>query len=203
MCNDYEENVAWARYRAAMRTVDLAIAERQSSVDLPPVADIWIGNTGPVARWAGHAVELAPMRFGMMPANPRCGPVFNLRSEGRHFANSNRCLVVASAFYEFTGASYPKTKHRFTLNDAPCMAIAGIWRAGSGNQPDEFAMLTTVPGPDVAPIHNRQIIVLRPEAWRAWLDLAVPEAELLRPLQAGSLSVEIVRRGREEEPRLI
>jgi putative SOS response-associated peptidase YedK len=44
--------------------------------------------------------------------------------------------------YEFTGASYPKTKHRFALNDAPCMAIAGIWRPGTGNQPETFAMLT-------------------------------------------------------------
>lgn len=82
---------------------------------------------------------------------PRHGPLFNLRSEGRHFANSNRCLVIASGFFEFTGASYPKTKQRFTLDDAPCMAIAGIWRAGGGNQPDALAMLTTAPGPDVVP----------------------------------------------------
>jgi putative SOS response-associated peptidase YedK len=32
-------------------------------------------------------------------------------------------------FFEFTGAKYLKTKHRFTLNDTPFMAIAGIWRA--------------------------------------------------------------------------
>jgi putative SOS response-associated peptidase YedK len=203
MCNDYEQNVAWAQYRAAMRAADLAIAERQSGLDLPPARDVWIGNTGPVARQAGDVVELAPMRFGMPPTNPRGGPIFNLRSEGRHFANSHRCLVIASGFYEFTGTSYPKTKHRFTLNDAPCLAIAGIWRPGNGNQPDAFAMLTTAPGPDVVPIHNRQVVVLRPADWRAWLDLSMPEAELLRPLPAGSLNVEVVRRGREEEPALI
>ena len=205
MCNDYEQNVSWAQYHAAMRAADIAIAERQSGLDLPLATDIWIGNTGPIARQDGDVVELAPMRFGMPPASSRGGPIFNLRSEGRHFASSNRCLAhrLRDFYGEFTGVSYPKTKHRFTLNDALCMAIACIWRPGGGNQPDAFAMLTTAPSPDVEPIHNRQVAVLRPETWRAWLDLSAPEAELLRSLPAGSLRVETVRRGREEEPTLI
>jgi putative SOS response-associated peptidase YedK len=94
-----------------------------------------------------------------------------------------------------TGTKYPKTKHRFTLNDAPFMAIAGIWREGQGNQPSAFTMLTTEPGPDIAPFHNRQIVVLRPSNWAAWLYLTTPEAELLRALPAGSLEVETVRKG--------
>jgi len=73
------------------------------------------------------------------------------------------------------------------------MAIAGLWREGDGNKPATFAMLTTEPGPDVAPIHNRQIVVLQPENWVAWLNLTKPEADLLRSLPAGSLSVETVR----------
>jgi putative SOS response-associated peptidase YedK len=203
MCNDYERNVTWAQYRAAMKAAGIAIGERQGDLDLPQVADARIGDMAPIARQSGEMVELAPMRFGIPPTNPRGGSLFNFRSEGRHFANSNRCLVIASAFYEFTGASYPKTKYRFALKSADVMAIAGIWRAGCGNQPDAFAMLTTAPSADVAPIHNRQVVVLPPEKWRAWLDLGLPEPALLRPLPAGSLSVEVVRRGREEAPFLI
>jgi len=56
-------------------------------------------------------------------------------------------------------------------------------------------MLTTEPGLDVAPIHNRQVVLLRPENWMAWLALSKPEAELLRPLPASALSVETVRQG--------
>lgn len=96
---------------------------------------------------------------------------------------------------EFTGTKYPKTKHRFTLNHAPFMAIAGIWREARGNHPMAFAMLTTEPGPDVQPYHDRQVVVLRPQDWRAWLDLSRSEAELLRPLEAGALAVETVRKG--------
>ena len=57
-------------------------------------------------------------------------------------------------------------------------------------------MLTTAPGPDVEPIHNRQIAVLQPQDWKAWVYLTKPEGELLRPLPAGSLRVETVRVGR-------
>jgi putative SOS response-associated peptidase YedK len=58
---------------------------------------------------------------------------------------------------------------------------------------DAFTILTTEPGPDVAPIHNPQMVVLERADWLAWLDLAKPEPELLRPLPAGSLTVEQVR----------
>jgi hypothetical protein len=43
-------------------------------------------------------------------------------------------------------------------------------------------MLTTVPGPDVAAIHDRPIVVLRPQDRGRWLNLTRPECELLKPL---------------------
>ena len=89
------------------------------------------------------------------------GPVFNLRSEGRHFDKSNRC--PASAFFEFTGKKYPKAKHRFTLNGVPFLAIAGIWREIKPGTPPAFTMLTTSPGADAEPYHSRQVVVLPPE----------------------------------------
>jgi putative SOS response-associated peptidase YedK len=121
--------------------------------------------------------------------------VFNFRSEGRHFANSTRCIVPASAFLEFTGKRYPKAKHRFALRGSPITGIAAISRPGQGNQPPSFTMLTTAPGPDVAPYHNRQVVVLRPEDWAAWINLTKTEGELLRPLAGGSLDVTTVREG--------
>jgi putative SOS response-associated peptidase YedK len=58
---------------------------------------------------------------------------------------------------------------------------------------DAFTLLTTEPGPDVAPIHDRQMIILEREDWAAWLDLTKLEATLLRPLPAGALHLEQVR----------
>jgi hypothetical protein len=45
------------------------------------------------------------------------------------------------------------------------MAIAGIWKEGKGDKPPAFAMLTTEPGEDIEPYHNRQIVVLPPQDW--------------------------------------
>jgi putative SOS response-associated peptidase YedK len=140
------------------------------------------------------AIELVPMSFSFPPGQPGGAPVFNIRSEGRRFANSTRCIVPASAFFEFTGKTYPKAKHRFALGGAPVTAIAALSRPGEGNQPPSFAMLTTAPGPDVAPYHNRQVVVLRPEDWAAWIHLTKTEADLLRPLPEGSLDVTTLRK---------
>ena len=53
-------------------------------------------------------------------------------------------------------------------------------------------MLTTEPGADVKPYHNRQIVVLPPGEFGWWLDVSVPAAEVCKPLPAGSLGVEQV-----------
>jgi putative SOS response-associated peptidase YedK len=195
MCNDYEQHVRWGEYQRIMRMLDLAVPGRQNELDLPPADDIRINDTGPVMRAAGHEIELAPMSFSLPPGRPGRAPVFNFRSDGRHFAKSNRCIVPTSAFFEFTGEKYPKAKHRFALKGSPITAIAGIFRPAEGNHPPSFAMLTTAPGPDVAPYHNRQVVVLRPEDWAAWIHLTKTETELLRPLPEGSLEVTTVREG--------
>lgn len=195
MCNDYEQRVRWAEYCKIMHALALAIPSQQGELDLSQADDIRINDTGPVMRAAKDEIELVPMSFSLPPRRPGGAPVFNFRSDGRHFANSNRCIVPASAFLEFTGKRYPKAKHRFALKGSPITAIAGIFRPAEGNHPPSFAMLTTAPGPDVAPYHNRQVVVLRPEDWAAWIHLTRTEAELLRPLPEGALEVTTVREG--------
>ena len=195
MCNAYEQHVRWVEYCQMMQALELEIPTQQTELDLPQADDIRINDMGPVMRAAGNMIELVQMNFSFPPSGPRGGPVFNFRSEGRDFTDSKRCLIPASGFYEFTGKKYPKTKHRFSLIGAPFMAIAGLWRDGQGNQPPSFTMLTIEPGPDVEPYHNRQVVVLLPQDWASWIYLAKPEAELLKPLPAGSLEVETVRKG--------
>ena len=102
-------------------------------------------------------------------------------------------MIPASAFFEFTGKKYAKAKHRFTLRGAPLLTIARIWGDSKAGAPPAFTMLATSPGPDVEPYHSRQVVVLQPEDWAAWIYLTKPEKELLRPLPEGSLDVETVR----------
>ena len=70
--------------------------------------------------------------------------------------------------------------------------IAGLWSEDDAGALS-FTMLTTAPGPDIAPIHDRQVCVLEPKDWGRWLFLTAPETDLLKPLPAATLAVEIVR----------
>jgi putative SOS response-associated peptidase YedK len=193
VCNDYEQHVVWAEYRKMLQ-LELGIPVEGSEPDLPEADDIRVNEHGPVMRVAGNVVELVSMTFGLPPKGPRGGPVFNFKSEGRRFDKSNRCLIPATAFFEFTGKRYPKARHRLALKDTSFMGITGLWRETEDGQP-AFTMLTTAPSEDVKPYHDRQVAVLRPEDWAAWLYLTKPEAELLRPLPEGSLKVQTVREG--------
>jgi putative SOS response-associated peptidase YedK len=194
MCNDYEQHVSHAQYRKALAALELASTDGDEAA-LLPADDIRIGDSGPVLRAKGNGVELVTMRFGFPPPRPKAGPIFNFKSDGRSFAESRRCVVVLSGFFEFTGSKYPKTKHRFALRDSPIMGIAALWSEDDDGSLS-YTMLTTAPGADIAPIHDRQVCVLRPEDWAAWLFLTRPEEELLRPLPEGTLVVEVVREGK-------
>ena len=115
MCNDYEQHVAYGDYRKAVEAVALETPSAESEADLPQADDIKIGDLGPVLARTATASKLVLMRFGFPPPRPKASPVFNFKSDGRHFADSKRCLIVLSGFFEFTGTKYPKAKHRFTL----------------------------------------------------------------------------------------
>jgi putative SOS response-associated peptidase YedK len=118
--------------------------------------------------------------------------VINFRSEGRRFSKGC-CLIPTSHFFEFTGARPPKSKWKFTKTGDDWFCFAGLWRPTPDGAGDAFTILTTEPGADVAPIHNLQVVVLECADSLPWLDLTKPEPELLRPLPAGSLTVEQVR----------
>lgn len=154
--------------------------------NLEPRDEITVRDSAPVVRQApdGVGVEAALLPWAWSAPNGR--PVFNFRAEGRSFARSDRCLIPADGFYEFTeradGKKSPKHRHLFTLTGHDWFWIAGLVRDGA------FAMLTVQPGPEIAPFHDRQIVVLPPLAAMDWLALERPEAEVLRPLPAGSLT---------------
>lgn len=192
MCNDYGNRIAYSAYVEEFSHLRLPLVLPSAAPNLEPRDDIWPAEIAPVFRRHGDGVELAQLRWGFPPGRSKGAPVINFRSEGRRFA-SGRCLVPASHFFEFTGTKSPKSKWRFIKAGEDWFCFAGLWRPADGDLPEAFTLLTTAPGSDVAPIHNRQMVVLERSDWRAWLELSRPEAELLCPLPAGSLRVEQVR----------
>jgi putative SOS response-associated peptidase YedK len=194
MCNDYRNR------QRELEALESLIAEARLRLlypegrpNLEPRDDIRITDRAVILRaaaGAGEAVELIQRRWSW--PGPGGKPVYNFRSEGRAF-DRGRCLIVADGFYEFTTHSDPKSrrKHKwlFTLKDAPWFGIAGLWRSDAAAG-EAFTMLTCEPSPDVAPYHNRSIVVLPWGGdWARWLDPANPSRELLKPLPAGSFAV--------------
>ena len=99
--------------------------------------------------------------------------------------------MPASFFYEFTGTKSPKSKWKFTKVGEPWFCFAGLWRPMQNGA--AFTLLTTDPSEDVAPIHDRQMVILDRANWSAWPQEIGNEVELLRALPAGSLNVAQVR----------
>lgn len=99
MCNAYEQDVKWVEYVAMMQKLELGIPTEQTELDLPQSAEIRIDQMGPVMRARDDLVELAPMNFGLPSDQPKRGPIFNYRSDGRSFAKSRRCLIANRRFY--------------------------------------------------------------------------------------------------------
>jgi len=191
MCNDYGNHIPSDDYLAAFSQIRIPVRWPKAAPNLEPRDDIWPTDRAPVIRQTEDGHEFIQLRWGFPPAKPKGPPVINFRSEKRKFPKG-RCLVPASHFYEFTGTKSPKTKWQFTKTGEDWFCFAGLWRL----MPEggaAFTLLTTEPGPDVAPIHDRQMVILNRADWAAWLDLTRSEAELLQPLPAGSLDVEQIR----------
>lgn len=191
MCNDIRNTIPTRAIEEAFSQLKIPLVFPTGAPNLEPREDIRISDNAPVIRrQPGGEAELVQLRWSWPAPNGK--PVFNFRAEGRRFA-SGRCLVPADGFYEFTDPEPSaskrarKTKWLFTLVGEPWFCIAGLWRPSPHG--DAFTLLTLPPGPDIAPYHDRQIVVLRPDAWKAWLDLERPEDEILRALPVGSLAV--------------
>ena len=190
MCNLYthKKSVDEVRQHFARRQMPLLMPE--GIPNLQP-RDIAITDSGPIVRAAGEpgAYELILRRWSWPGQGGR--PVYNFRSEGREFG-TGRCLILADGFYEFTAPADPKQKRKdrwlFSAADGEMIGIAGLIRNAPGIG-EAFTMLTTEPGPDVAPYHGRQVAVIAPGEWSNWLDHSVAADALLRPAAAGMLSV--------------
>jgi putative SOS response-associated peptidase YedK len=185
MCNDYRFRHPAERLIDEFREIRLPLVFPKGLPNIEARDDIRIKDTAPVVRFAEGRAELEQLPWAWSAPNGK--PVFNFRSEGRRFDPAERVIIPTDGFYEFTTPTDPKQKRKdkwlFTLKGRDLFAIAGIVKHGA------FTMLTTQPGPDIAPYHDRQVVVLKPEDWEAWLTGKVAEAELLAPTPAGTLDV--------------
>jgi putative SOS response-associated peptidase YedK len=101
-----------------------------------------------------------------------------------------RCLVPASAFYEWGTVAGKKRKHRFRFTDGRLFAFAGLWDCWQGDGGDALhscCFITGKPNELVGKVHRRMPVILAPDDYGRWLDPDTPVGELkalLRPYPA-------------------
>jgi len=171
MCNDYRLDVATAKIFEDFADLKIKIRFSEGAPNIQAREDIKITDTAPIVRMIDgepNAGDLVQRRWSWPGQNGR--PVYNFRSDGREFKKR-------------------KDKWLFTKEGEPWFCIAGIWRANK-DVGEAFTMLTMEPGPDIAPYHDRQIVILHRADWAGWLDPSVSAKSLIKPLSAGSLHVQ-------------
>ena len=167
------------------------------------------------------ARHLGPMRWGLIPSwykHPGDGPLlFNARAETlaekpafAEAARKRRCLIPASAFYEWRKDGAARLPHAIAHSDGAVMAFAGVWQVWEqdGVRQVSCAIVTCAANDQLRPLHDRMPVILPPEDWPLWLgEAGHGAARLMRALPAGALRVwpvgQAVNSNRAEGPDLL
>src|SRR5277367_3117961 len=83
-----------------------------------------------------------------------------------------------------------KQPYAIGLKGGGLMAMAGLWetwRSPEGERIRSFTIATTTPNELCAKLHNRMPVVLKPEAWPAWLGEEPADPAQLKALLAPTL----------------
>ena len=212
MCNRYGYNNPLA---ALQRTFsELGHIRWDGAEPNAPLDQIRPTDRAPILRSAEDGVELLMMRWGIVPntwrgtvkawtAQLRGNPLTNARSETvsttstfRDAYRSRRCLVPATNYFEWTTdpqrPTAKKLMWKFTVAGQSTFAFAGLWdHAETADGPiDSFTLLTSAPGADQSPYHNRQLVILDHRQWGEWLDPSNDLAATFKGSPAGTIQVE-------------
>ena len=149
--------------------------------------------------------ELVFLRWGLVPAwadDPTIGyKMINARGETaatkpsfRQAFRTRRCLIPADGFYEWRKSGRLKQPYHITLGADELFAFAGLWERWqrNGEPLETCTLLTTTANDELKPIHDRMPVILRPDAYAAWLDpqaAADALAALIQPLPSGLLKL--------------
>lgn len=169
------------------------IAEGYSNPDVRPT------NLAPIIREIDGRRLMGQARWGLIPSWAKDDKIaqhtFNARGETvaekpsfRAAFKRRRCLVPASAFFEWQAVPGEKKKRkwRFARADGKPLALAGLWERWqhpeSADPVDSFTVITTTANAVLVPIHDRMPVILGPDDWAAWLDPAANNPLLLESM---------------------
>ncbi len=149
--------------------------------------------------------QLLHVRWGFIPSwakDPRSLPLMiNARAESAADKNTfrgamrhRRVLVPASGFFEWKRGPGKSKSQPYYIRPAGggLMAFGGLmetYAQADGSEIDTAAILTTAANSQLAAIHDRMPVVIRPEDFDRWLDCLdnspADVADAMRPVEPG------------------
>src|SRR5215831_286176 len=139
------------------------------------------------------------MRWGLIPSwvkDPRkITLLINARSETvedkpafKNAMKRRRCLIPADGYYEWQvmgGRKRPLFIHRRDGGPLAFAALAETWIGPNGEELDTVAIVTAPASADLAVLHHRVPVTMRPDDFERWLDCRAHEVDEVMPLLRG------------------
>lgn len=159
--------------------------------NFPPRHNIAPTQPVPVIMLDGGARHFRLMRWGLIPAwvkDPRSFTlVINARAETvrekpafRNALKRRRCLIPADGYYEWQmvdGHKRPFFIHRRDHTPFGFAALAETWAGPNGEEVDTVAIVTAAADADMAGLHHRVPVTIRPGDFSLWLDCSADDAD--------------------------
>ena len=143
------------------------------------------------------------VRWGLVPAWVKDPNEFSLLVNARSetaaqkpsFKNAmrhRRTLIPASGFYEWKRLGDQKQAYWITPADGGVVMFGGLmetWASAEGSEIDSGCILTTHANDQIANIHHRMPVAIKPEDFESWLDCKNREPrdveQLMLPIEDG------------------
>lgn len=182
MCGRFPQNRRPSRYAEALDQAWQPLPlDLQPSWNVAPGRDVLVFHDDE----NGHVAEL--LYWGFLPswAGPEKKRYINAKVETaatlgyfRRAWQSGRCLVPADGWYEWKVTPKGRQPYYIYRADGEPVLMAGLYETNPHANSTSFAILTMEAKDALRELHDREPLVLSPEAARAWIRRDLPPEEV-------------------------
>jgi putative SOS response-associated peptidase YedK len=138
-----------------------------------------------IPNWARNEKELIESRKKYTTLNIKSETLLTNKVAAATI-HTNRCLVIASHFFEWQELNKDKYPHCISVNDAPIFYMAGVWNSWTNHQTGEvknsFGIITTEANELMRKVHNvknRMPTILNDQQASSWISPNLSEQQIM------------------------